>query len=156
MDEYKDLLHVDRTKMDVMLDTQPTRYMWAVEQSAEADAEVRRCTQKLEVVKSEVYSRLKSIIGPSGKLLSEAAVALMLPAEPEYELTYAELTESKKIAKLMNGVVDAFQQRKSMLVKAVEQEALQLCANPVTRGNYKHFEDEAEKVLERDMGGLRE
>ncbi len=141
--EYKQLLHVDRSRMEEMLDTQPMRFMWAVEQSANADTIVREKVQAFDVAKAIAFGNLKSIKDNKGKGLTDTAIKTMLPNQEEYIEAYNALTAAKSDASIMSGVVDSFSQRKTMLAKSVEREIMGIRSDPVGSVNAKKFGEES-------------
>lgn len=147
MSEYTELLNINRSNLDEEMEQQARRYMWAIEQSVEADGAVREAAQKLDVVKATVYSRLKSMTTPAGKPFTEKAVEMMLPAEPEYEEAYKELTVAKKNAKLASGGVEAFAHKKTMLAKIADREEQVRFNSGKYMEDHKTFEEDTDSAL---------
>ena len=148
--EYQKQLNVERGNMDEMLATQPLRYMWAVGMAVEAAQARAALEQKLDVVKAEVYLDLKSQT-QNGKPLSEAAIKELTPADPRVQRVVKDLDDAKADQKLIEGLVDAFQQRKTMLAKMVERDVMGFYSDPGQKNKKQQFEDGARDVLQEGM-----
>jgi len=152
--EYESLLHVDRSRMTEMLDTQPSRYIWAVELSAAADAEVRKLEQKLKVTEAETFIRLKSIPDvKTGKPMTDTGVSKIIAGEPPMMEAVGAINLAKHDARILNGVVESFQQRKTMLAKSVEREVMGYYGDPNGKGQKERFQDNTEDHLRGSMRG---
>lgn len=150
--EYQDKLRIDRSDIDLMLETQADRHQWMVEQSANADHAFRAAVTAVEVATAKAFKRLK-IPNEAGKVMSDTAAKQYAPVEPEVLELIDKRSTAQYTAKILGGAVLSFQQRKTMIAKISEREVLTFYGDPSQKGKLGSFAQGAENVLKDDMGG---
>jgi len=110
-------LKIDRGNIQDCFMDQPGKYAWYATVYAAASTNVDRCKLNVEIVKSQVASRLRSMIDSKGKAPSEAKVDKILPGEQEVIEAEEKLIEAKRQEGLLRAVKEAFQHRRDMLIQ---------------------------------------
>lgn len=150
VEEYRQKLVIDSSRLQEMLETQASRHQWIVERSAEADQAFGEAKAALDVVKATAWKRLMGST-ENGKAMTAKSAERYLPSEPDVKDATKRMLDSQYEAKILSGAVTSFQQRKTMLQKIAEREVITYYGDPKAKGKVDRFQDGAQDVLGSEM-----
>ncbi len=114
---YKEDLQININNLDNEWIRQAPLYMDAVESSADANDEVSKSKQKLELVQAELDTEIRTDpdkFNIEGKL-TEKAIASTISQHQDYKFAYKDYLDTKHEAAILAGAVVAFDHRKRAL-----------------------------------------
>lgn len=115
---YEADLKIEHDALDIEWLKRPEVAMKYNRLSAEADREVRRLKERLEVIESELVLEMSSQ-GKDGKKPTAQIISAQVKTHPRYKKLFRLLNEAQYEADILKGAVFAFQQRKSALENLV-------------------------------------
>jgi len=146
VDEYHQKLLIDRSSLDIMLETQADRYSWMVEMSAEADKAYREAERNIDVVSAQVYKALMATT-ENNKPMTGTNASRYLPGDPRVIKAKEVASQAQYEARILSGGVKAFEQRKTMLTKISERDDRDYYGGIKRKRSFEH---EAEDALQEE------
>lgn len=112
-------LSVDRNKLDDELIRQPGLYMKYAELASEAQFEMDKAKERLDLKKAELDNKIRLRFSGADKKPTEAAISGQVITDPEYVVANKEYLEACLTYRTMCNARDAFSHKKSGLESLV-------------------------------------
>jgi hypothetical protein len=120
MSNYEKDLQINKDALDDEWIRQPGVYMRYVQLAAKADSEARRAKEKISVVQAEVSTAIRTEKAKENVKTTEAMLNALVFQHKDYKEAVSDHIEKVEEAKIMNGAVDAFAQRRYALENSVK------------------------------------
>lgn len=117
--EYEKEITIDKNQLDTEWLLQPKKFLEISKASVEAEDEVARAKDNLEIVEAELYAMYKAQTINS-KAPSDKAVDSSVKLNNRYKLATDEYLEKLKTKKILDKAVMAFDHRKKALENLVD------------------------------------
>lgn len=117
---YEEDLKIDRYNLDIEWLRQPSIYMKYIEEAAKADKAVRRAREKIEIIKAELHTIIRVERENQNLKTTKDILDSLIIQTPEYQNAVNNHIDMIEMSKIINGAVDAFNQRKNALENAVK------------------------------------
>jgi len=122
---------IDPGQLDVEAVRQADVFFKWAERAVEAKALADRCKLKLELLLVRLEMQCRTAPEDFGLTkTSEAAVAAVVKAHPDYEKSSIEYINARRDAAILSEAVNAMQQKKSMLEEMIKLHGQQYFAGP--------------------------
>lgn len=114
-------LEVDKNRLDVEWEKQPSNYMYYAEQEVIAAEEKDKAVQRLSIVRAEMDAKVRS--SPEKYKIdkvTETAISNVVNNSEEYRKAENEVIEKTKKMKILSAAVIAFDHKKRALTKLTD------------------------------------
>lgn len=114
-------LEVDKNRLDVEWEKQPSNYMYYAEQEVIAAEEKDKAVQRLSIVRAEMDAKVRS--SPEKYKIdkvTETAISNVVNNSEEYRKVENEVIEKTKKMKILSAAVIAFDHKKRALTKLTD------------------------------------
>lgn len=117
---YKDDLKIDEGNLHGEWKDQPFLQMKYVEEATHADVNAKRAKENLEIEKAELYLSIRKMKEFNKEKITEAIIDAEIKVSNEYKEAHTVYFKALEKSKILNGAVDAFEQRKCALENIVK------------------------------------